>query len=160
MYSKTRLLDKHAGGIFMKRALINIDYTVDFIADHGALTCGKPGQAIEEELVRVTKQFIDRGDFVVFAIDKHVAGDHYHPETKLFPPHNIEGTEAESCTGSSKRCIKQISIKTTSTGWTKRATARSPDRFGAEIARERHHGSAFGRLLHRYLRPPYGGRCI
>ena len=31
----------------MKRALINIDYTVDFVADEGALTCGKPGQEIE-----------------------------------------------------------------------------------------------------------------
>ena len=31
-----------------KKALINIDYTVDFVADAGALTCGEPGQAIEE----------------------------------------------------------------------------------------------------------------
>lgn len=31
-----------------KRALINIDYTVDFVAKNGALTCGEPGQAIEE----------------------------------------------------------------------------------------------------------------
>ena len=83
----------------MNKALINIDYTVDFIADHGALTCGKSGQAIEKELVRVTKQFIDNGDFVVFAIDKHVAGDDYHPETKLFPPHNIEGTEGRKLYG-------------------------------------------------------------
>ncbi|MED1372847.1 isochorismatase, partial [Bacillus paranthracis] len=28
----------------MKRALINIDYTYDFVAEKGALTCGKPGQ--------------------------------------------------------------------------------------------------------------------
>ena len=34
----------------MKRALINIDYTVDFIADEGALTSGKPGQQIEESI--------------------------------------------------------------------------------------------------------------
>ncbi|BBW96278.1 cysteine hydrolase family protein [Geobacillus icigianus] len=83
----------------MERALIIIDYTVDFIADDGALTCGKPGQAIEAELVRVTKQFIDHGDFVVFAIDQHTAGDRYHPESKLFPPHNIEGTEGRKLYG-------------------------------------------------------------
>ncbi|ARP42825.1 isochorismatase [Geobacillus sp. 47C-IIb] len=83
----------------MGKALINIDYTVDFIADDGALTCGKPGQVIEDELVRVTKQFIDHGDFVVFAIDKHTEEDHYHPETKLFPPHNIEGTKGRKLYG-------------------------------------------------------------
>ena len=32
----------------MKRALINIDYTYDFVAEKGALTCGKPGQEIEK----------------------------------------------------------------------------------------------------------------
>ncbi len=31
----------------MKRALINIDYTYDFVAEAGALTCGRPGQVIE-----------------------------------------------------------------------------------------------------------------
>ncbi|MFZ3197572.1 MAG: isochorismatase, partial [Bacillus mycoides] len=51
----------------MKRALINIDYTYDFVAEKGALTCGKPGQEIEKELVSVTKQFIEKGDYVVFA---------------------------------------------------------------------------------------------
>ncbi len=76
----------------VKRALINVDYTWDFVADEGALTCGKPGQAIEEGITAVTKEFIDNGDFVVFAIDIHREGDELHPETKLFPPHNIAGT--------------------------------------------------------------------
>ena len=30
-----------------KKALLVIDYTYDFVADDGKLTCGKPGQAIE-----------------------------------------------------------------------------------------------------------------
>lgn len=30
----------------MKKALLVVDYTVDFVADDGALSCGKPGQAI------------------------------------------------------------------------------------------------------------------
>lgn len=32
----------------MKRALINIDYTNDFVAEDGVLTCGRPGQVIEK----------------------------------------------------------------------------------------------------------------
>jgi nicotinamidase-related amidase len=87
------------GELRMKKALINIDYTIDFIADHGALTCGKPGQQIESELVRITKEFIENGDYVVFAIDLHKDGDTHHPEAKLFPPHNIEGTEGRKLYG-------------------------------------------------------------
>jgi nicotinamidase-related amidase len=74
------------------KALINIDYTYDFVADRGALTCGEPGQVIETKIVQLTREFINNGDFVVFAIDVHDDGDIYHPETKLFPPHNIRGT--------------------------------------------------------------------
>ncbi|NCU17396.1 cysteine hydrolase family protein [Pallidibacillus pasinlerensis] len=75
------------------KALINIDYTNDFVAEDGALTCGKPGQVLEGEIVRLTKEFIDNNDYVVFAIDMHKENDNLHPETKLFPPHNIEGTD-------------------------------------------------------------------
>nr|WP_295969758.1 isochorismatase family cysteine hydrolase [uncultured Bacillus sp.] len=75
----------------MKKALINIDYTVDFVADNGALTCGKQGQEIETALTELTNQFIDNGDYVVFAIDTHRENDEFHPETKLYPPHNISG---------------------------------------------------------------------
>ena len=74
------------------KALINIDYTNDFVAENGALTCGEPGQAIEEEIIRLTKKFIDHNDYVVFAIDMHKENDDLHPETKLYPPHNIEKT--------------------------------------------------------------------
>jgi len=81
------------------RALINIDYTVDFVADDGALTCGKPGQDIEGAIVSVTKEFIENGELVVFAIDIHREQDPYHPETKLFPPHNIAGTPGRNLYG-------------------------------------------------------------
>ncbi|MEH7353804.1 isochorismatase family cysteine hydrolase [Neobacillus drentensis] len=81
------------------KALINIDYTYDFVADAGALTCGEPGQAIEGKIVELTKAFIDNGDYVVFAIDVHDQGDEYHPETKLFPPHNQRGTAGRDLFG-------------------------------------------------------------
>lgn len=44
-----------------KSALINIDYTVDFVATDGALTCGEPGQLLERANVDLTKEFIKRG---------------------------------------------------------------------------------------------------
>lgn len=72
------------------KALINIDYTNDFVAADGALTCGEPGQKIENAIVEITKHFINNADYVVFAVDYHERNDPYHPETKLFPPHNIE----------------------------------------------------------------------
>lgn len=81
------------------KALINIDYTNDFIADDGALTCGEPGQKIEEAIVDITKEFIDNDDYVVFAVDFHKRNDQYHPETKLFPPHNIAGTNGRKLYG-------------------------------------------------------------
>ncbi|MDL4839833.1 cysteine hydrolase family protein [Aquibacillus rhizosphaerae] len=75
-----------------KKAIINIDYTNDFVAKDGALTCGEPGQNIEERICELTNSFIENNDFTVFAIDMHKEGDVFHPETKLFPPHNLQGT--------------------------------------------------------------------
>lgn len=83
-----------------KRALINIDYTVDFVAPNGALTCGEPAQLLEEKITQITKEFIEKGDFTVFAIDVHEKGDPYHPETKLFPPHNVRHTKGRNLYGS------------------------------------------------------------
>ncbi|WP_313801677.1 isochorismatase family cysteine hydrolase [Cytobacillus sp.] len=86
-----------------KRALINIDYTEDFVATDGALTCGEPGQALEAKMVDLTKEFITNGEFTVFAVDVHEEGDPYHPETKLFPPHNIRHTKGRDLYGALKK---------------------------------------------------------
>jgi nicotinamidase-related amidase len=82
------------------KALINIDYTYDFVAKQGVLNCGEQGRVIEKRITEITEDFIKDGDFVVFAIDTHTKGDPYHPETKLFPPHNIRGSEGIELYGS------------------------------------------------------------
>lgn len=81
------------------KALLSIDYTWDFVATEGALTTGKAGQKIEAALVQVTKEWIESGDFVVFAIDKHEKGDPFHPENKLFPPHNLAESKGRDLYG-------------------------------------------------------------
>lgn len=83
-----------------KRALLNVDYTYDFVAADGKLTCGKPGQEIEAAIVAVTENFFEADDYIVLAIDKHVQGDAYHPEAKLFPVHNVAGTAGRELYGS------------------------------------------------------------
>ncbi|WP_139488631.1 cysteine hydrolase family protein [Brevibacillus dissolubilis] len=83
----------------MKKALIVIDYTYDFVADDGRLTCGAPGQAIEERIAALTEEFVQAGEFVVMAVDGHEESDPYHPESKLFPPHNIYGTPGRDLYG-------------------------------------------------------------
>ncbi|EIT86820.1 putative pyrazinamidase/nicotinamidase [Fictibacillus macauensis ZFHKF-1] len=81
------------------RALLVIDYTYDFVADDGKLTTGKHGQYIDEAISKLIMQFAERGDYIVFAVDRHELSDPFHPESKLYPPHNIVGTKGRSLYG-------------------------------------------------------------
>lgn len=90
------------------KALINIDYTKDFVADDGALTAGKVAQALEEKIVKITKDFHDKGDFVVFAIDDHAKDDPNHPENKLFPPHNLHLSDGQKLYGKLENYYQEI----------------------------------------------------
>lgn len=83
----------------MKKALLVIDYTYDFVAADGKLTCGEPGQKIEPFIANLIKQFIAADELVIFLNDLHEEQDPYHPETKLFPPHNIRGTSGRDLYG-------------------------------------------------------------
>lgn len=76
----------------MEKALLNIDYTNDFVAPDGKLTCGEPGQQLLPYICNLTRQFINAGELVVFPIDLHIENDVFHPETNQFPPHNIINT--------------------------------------------------------------------
>lgn len=86
----------------MKKALLVVDYTVDFVADNGALTCGEPAQLIEDAIVRLTNEFIANNDLVVFPVDLHEENNPFHPETKLFPPHNIRHSPGRELYGELK----------------------------------------------------------
>jgi nicotinamidase-related amidase len=87
----------------MKRALLNIDYTYDFVATDGKLTCGEPGQLLEQYITDLTKDFIEQKDLVVFSIDLHSEEDIHHPEYSQFPPHNIENTKGREIYGELNR---------------------------------------------------------
>lgn len=92
----------------MKRALIHVDYTNDFVAADGALTCGEPGQAIHDKVLALTKEFYEAGDYVAFTIDRHEENDPYHPETELFPPHNIAESKGRELYGELEKYFNEI----------------------------------------------------
>lgn len=83
----------------LKKALLVIDYTYDFVASDGKLICGEPGQVLDEKIASLIEQFIADQEFIVFANDLHEENDSFHPETKLFPPHNIRGTQGRHLYG-------------------------------------------------------------
>ncbi|MHB9781872.1 cysteine hydrolase family protein [Streptococcus sp. 10F2] len=91
----------------MTKAVLSIDYTRDFVASNGRLTAGKPAQAISETIAAVSQKAWEAGAYVFFMIDEHLEGDLYHPETQLFPPHNIRGTEGRYLYGPSKEFFEE-----------------------------------------------------
>lgn len=92
----------------MKKALIVIDYTVDFVAPDGKLTCGEPGQKLEQPIAQLIRTFVEEEQYVVFACDLHEENDPYHPETTLFPPHNIAGTSGRDLYGAIQPLYENI----------------------------------------------------
>ncbi|CAI6033868.1 Peroxyureidoacrylate/ureidoacrylate amidohydrolase RutB [Paenibacillus sp. JJ-100] len=79
------------------KALVVIDYTQDFVT--GALPVGQPAVEIEETIAAITEAYCNNNDEVIMAVDLHEENDPYHPETALFPPHNIRGTEGRQLYG-------------------------------------------------------------
>lgn len=83
----------------LDKALLSIDYTYDFVASDGKLTAGQPAQLISDRIAQVTEEAFERGAYIFFGIDGHDKGDDFHPESKLFPPHNIKGTSGRDLYG-------------------------------------------------------------
>ncbi|PWZ94619.1 isochorismatase, partial [Staphylococcus pseudintermedius] len=64
------------------KALVVVDYSYDFVADDGKLTCGAAGQAIEPYIVERIKAYHEAQENIFFMMDLHFEDDPYHPETK------------------------------------------------------------------------------
>lgn len=92
----------------MKKALLNIDYTHDFVAADGALTCGEPGQVLHDYILKLTQDFVQEGNFVAFMIDLHDENDPFHPETKLFPPHNLKDSPGRKLYGDLEAYYQEV----------------------------------------------------
>lgn len=87
------------------KALLVVDYTVDFV--DGKLPAGEPAIVIEPFIAELTQQFVANGDFVVMSVDVHDEQDPYHPESRLFPAHNIRGTDGRDLYGALKGVYEQ-----------------------------------------------------
>jgi len=100
-------------------ALVVVDYDVDFVAPDGRLTCGPAAQAIDGAVAAWIRRFLDRGGWVVAAIDLHEPDDPYHPESRLFPPHNLRGTPGRALYGETGRLWEALSpeVRAARTHW-------------------------------------------
>lgn len=74
----------------MSKAFIVVDMIYDFVADDGALTCGKPGQAIVDSIVQGIHDTIKDGGCVFLCGDAHDQDD---PEFAAWPVHAVKGTK-------------------------------------------------------------------
>ncbi|MBL7574097.1 cysteine hydrolase family protein [Staphylococcus saccharolyticus] len=93
------------------KALIIVDYSIDFIADNGKLTCGKPGQDIEDFITQRLQTYSDAQEEIFFMMDLHYNNDVFHPETKLFPAHNIYNTQGRDLYGKVGQLYEDIKEK-------------------------------------------------
>lgn len=92
----------------MSKALLVIDYTNDFVAEDGALTCGSPGREIEHAIVERIKEAVEKEEEIFFAVDLHEPDEPDHPEARLFPPHNIRGEPGRNLFGKVKELYESI----------------------------------------------------
>ena len=90
------------------KALIIVDYSFDFIDDNGKLTCGKPGQEIETFITQRIKNYHNNQQEIFFLMDLHYENDKFHPESKLFPNHNIHQTPGRELYGEVVRLYNSI----------------------------------------------------
>ncbi|MFV9511498.1 cysteine hydrolase family protein [Tepidibacillus sp. LV47] len=80
----------------MKKALLIIDMSNDFVDDHGGLTAGKPAQQIVPYIVDLANRFLQGNHLVIFAMDAHQPNDRHFQE---WPVHNVIGTWGQQLYG-------------------------------------------------------------
>src|SRR5699024_2551607 len=80
-------------------ALIIVDYSNDFVAGTGKLTCGGPGQQVESYTVARRAAYNQKQANIFFLMDIHDEENSYHPDNNLFPRHNIIDTTRRELDG-------------------------------------------------------------
>ncbi|MCL1976424.1 MAG: isochorismatase family protein [Firmicutes bacterium] len=106
---KVNVGDFFQGESLMKRAFILNDYTNDLISEEGALFCGLKAQAIAPAICSYLEEFAVAGDYIAVCLDTHFPDDSFHPETKLFPAHNIKNSHGHLLYNSVAQKIASIS---------------------------------------------------
>lgn len=94
-----------------EKAFVLIDYTRDFVATDGKLSVGEPGQAIEKTILEKIRSTVLEGQLIVVVNDLHRENDLRHPENRLFPPHNIEGTAGRKLFGQVEELVARLEKK-------------------------------------------------
>lgn len=92
----------------VKKALLVIDYSNDFIHDKGSMTGGKPAQDLDPYLVELMRKFVQNGDYIFVCNDAHQKDDAYNPETVLFPAHNLEGSWGQQIYGKTGEYLEKL----------------------------------------------------
>lgn len=144
-----------------KKALLVIDYTYDFVADDGKLTCGKPGQAIEGAICEEIAKAVAAGEDIFVLNDYHLENDPAHPESKLFPPHNVAGTPGRELYGEVRRAVDEAE----KSGKVHRLDKTRYSRLCAYPPQRHAAGAGCGyrcpdRRVHGHLYPAHGGERI
>ncbi len=75
-----------------RKLLVVVDYQVDFVAEDGKLTAGKPAQALEAHIATRIAEYLDASRDVAFTMDTHEGNTwSAHPESASFPLHCEKG---------------------------------------------------------------------
>lgn len=81
----------------MKKALLIVDMSNDFVADEGGLTVGRTAQDVVPFVHALASLFCQEGEPVVLTMDAHASND---PHFQRWPVHNVVGTWGQQPYGS------------------------------------------------------------
>lgn len=86
---KCIIINLYKGEIIMRKALLIVDMSNDFVADKGSLTVGKKAQEIVNRICIEANEYLINQDLVIFCNDFHKKNDSHF---LLWPSHCVENT--------------------------------------------------------------------